>query len=199
VGNLVGSGQATLLATIVREDPIYAYFTASERELLEYRELFASGEQNVAYMAVATDTGFPHIGKVDYASNRVDPSTGTIEARAVFPNTDGVILPGLFARIRLPSIRGRALLVPDTAVGADQGGKYVFVVGEDNTVEQRRVTVGALTEDKGRVIESGVTKDDWVIVNGLQRTHPGSRVSPKRTDTALADPTPADGQPPRQP
>src|SRR5262249_52127943 len=155
----------TLLATIVRDDPIYAYFTASERELLQYRNLFAAdGAHNVAYMALATETGFPHVGKLDYASNRVDPSTGTIEARAVFANTDRSILPGLFARIRLPFARGAALLLPDTAIGTDQGGKYVLVVNNDNVVEQRRVTLGPLTEDKGRVIESGVTKDDWVVV-----------------------------------
>lgn len=189
VGNLVGAGQATLLATLVRDDPMYAYFTASEREWLE-RTVVPNGMHNVAYMALATDTGFPHVGKVDYASNRVDPSTGTIEVRAVFPNPDRVLLPGLFARIRLPFTRGPALLVPDAAIGADQGGKYLLNVNEKNVVEQRRVTTGALAEGEMRVIVSGVGKDDWVVVDGLQRAHPGSTVKPTHRETKVPQPTP---------
>ncbi|HXQ22706.1 MAG TPA: efflux RND transporter periplasmic adaptor subunit, partial [Candidatus Acidoferrales bacterium] len=109
VGNLVGSGAATLLASIMKHDPIYVYFTMSEREMLQYgdmqrqrRTAASEGERNLAYLALTADTGFPHVGQVDYTSNRVDPNTGTIELRAVFPNPDHLIVPGLFARIRLP-------------------------------------------------------------------------------------------------
>jgi RND family efflux transporter MFP subunit len=163
VGNLVGAGQATLLATLVRDDPIYAYFTSSERQLLEHGELqqknrtvAPAGEDTIAYLALATDRGFPHVGRVDYASNRVDPSTGTIEARAIFPNPDGVILPGLFARVRLPFTRERALVVPDVAVGTDQGGKFLLVIDDKNVVQQHRVELGTKTDAGLRVIQSGI-------------------------------------------
>lgn len=197
VGNLVGAGEATVLATLVRDQPIYVYFTASERALLQFREmqrqkrtLVPEGEHNVAYLGLATDTGFPHAGKVDYASNRVDTSTGTIEVRAVFPNPDGVIVPGLFARIRIPFTRGQALLIPDVAVGADQAGRYLLVVDDKNIVQPRRIDVGTLTDDGMRVIQTGVTTNDWVVIDGLQRAHPGSLVKPDRTELKTAVPTP---------
>ena len=184
VGNLVGAGQATVLASIVCQDPIYAYFDASERDLLRYRALrrrgetvAAEGERNKAYLGLVTEEGFPHVGEVDYVSNRVDPNTGTIEIRAVFPNPDGLLLPGLFGRVRLPFTRGRSILVPDVAVGADQGGRYVLVVDSNDVVQQRRVRLGAVV-DGMRVIEEGVGINDWVVVNGLQRARPGATVKP---------------------
>lgn len=185
VGNLVGAGNATVLATMVRDDPIYVYFTASERDLLEYRELqrrnqaaAQAGENNAAYLALATDTGFPHEGVVDYASNRVDPNTGTIEARAVFPNSDHVIVPGLFARIRLPRTRENAVVVPEAAIGADQGGTYLLVVNEQNVVEQRRVAVGERVDGEQLIIREGIATDERIVVNGLQRARPGATVQP---------------------
>jgi RND family efflux transporter MFP subunit len=197
VGNLVGAGQATVLATLVREDPIYAYFTASERALLQYRELqrqrrtvAPAGEHNIAYLELATETGFPHLGKVDYAGNRVDPGTGTIEVRAVFANPDRVIIPGLFARVRLPFTREQALLIPDVAVSADQGGRYLLIVDEKNTVQYRRVQLGPLVDGGMRVVQSGLTKDEWIVVNGLQRARPGSVVKPTRTESKVAAPAP---------
>lgn len=186
VGNLVGSGEATKLATIVRYQPIYAYFTMSERELLQYRDaqrgIGASEDQQggEAQLALATDTGFPHLGEVDYESNRVDPDTGTIELRAVFPNSERKIVPGMFARVRLPMSRGPAILVPEAAIATDQGGQYVLVVNDQDAVEYRRVRVGPSLEGAQRVIEDGVTPDDWVIVNGFQRARPGATVKPLR-------------------
>ena len=184
VGNLVGSGEATLLTSIVRHDPIYAYFEVSERELLVYRELrrrgqtvAAEGERNKAYLGLVTDRGFPHEGEVDYASNRVDPSTGTMELRAVFPNPDRVIVPGLFVRVRLPFTRGPAVLVADEAISVDQGGRYVLVVDGNNVAQLRRVTIGAMA-DGMRVIQNGIGPQDWVVVNGLQRARPGAAVKP---------------------
>jgi RND family efflux transporter MFP subunit len=184
VGNLVGAGEATLLAAIVRQDPIYAYFDMSERDVLVYRALrrrgrtvAAEGEPNKAFMALATDEGFPRKGTVDYVSNQVDPATGTLEARAVFANSEGVIVPGLFVRIRLPFTRGRALLVPEEAVLVDQGGRYVLAVDDQNVVQHRRVEIGPL--DAGmRVVERGVARDDRIVVNGTQRARPGSPVTP---------------------
>ncbi|MET0152365.1 MAG: efflux RND transporter periplasmic adaptor subunit [Candidatus Binatia bacterium] len=198
VGNLVGAGQATLLASIVREDPIYVYFTASERELLQYREqqrqnrsaapagqndfalLGLATDENLAFLGLATETGYPHAGKIDYSANRVDPETGTFEARALFPNPDRVILAGLFARVRVPFSRERAILVPDIAVQADQGGSYLLLVDEHDTVQFRRVQVGPLIEGDLRVVRDGVSGTEWVVVNGLQRARPGSVVKPKR-------------------
>jgi RND family efflux transporter MFP subunit len=203
----VGNGQATALATIVHDDPIYAYFTVSERMLLEYRELqrqkrtvAPQGEHNVAFLGLATEKGFPHAGKVDYAGNKIDPNTGTIEVRAVFPNPDHVILPGLFARVRIPFTRERALLIPDVAVLSDQGGSYVLVVDASSTVVYRRVHLGPLTEGDLRVARDGLGTEDRVIVNGLQRARPGTVVSPARieatpppeqTPTPAAEATPA--------
>jgi RND family efflux transporter MFP subunit len=207
VGNLVGSGQATLLASIVRDDPIYVYFTVSERELLQYREqqrqnraaagvapqdaafLGLPTEQNLAFLGLATETGFPHSGKIDYAANRVDPETGTIEARAVFANPDHVIVAGLFARVRVPFTRERAILAPDIAVQADQGGSYLLVVDDHDTVQYRRVEIGPLIEGDLRVVRDGLSGREWIVVNGLQRARPGSPVKPKR-ETATPATTP---------
>lgn len=203
VGNLVGSGEATLLASIVKHDPIYVYFTMSEREMLQYgdmqrqrRSAAPEGERNVAYLALTADTGFPHVGEVDYTSNRVDPNTGTIELRAVFPNPDHLIVPGLFARIRLPLARERALLVPEAAVSADQGGQYLLTADDHNVVQYRRVRLGPTVSGGMEVIESGIQKDEWVIVNGLQRARPGSTVKPTRTTLQAPEPqAPTDAAP----
>lgn len=191
VGNLVGTGNATVLATIVRDDTIYVYFTASERELLEYRRMqqegrtaAPAGTRNTAELALATDTGFPYSGVLDYVSNRVDPQTGTIEARATFLNPDGRILPGLFARVRLPFLRERAIVVPQVAVAADQAGPYVLAVGAEDKAEHRRIEVGPVVDGQMQVVLSGVATSDRVIVNGMQRARPGIVVKP--TDASPA-------------
>jgi RND family efflux transporter MFP subunit len=193
LGNLVGAEKPTLLATMVRQDPIYAYFEVSERDLLVYRELnrlgktaTADGQRAIAYMALATEEGYPHVGEVDYASNQVNPSTGTFEARAVFPNPDGVLLPGLFVRLRIPFTRGQGLLVPDDALGSDQGGRYALVVDGEGNVQQRHVDVGSLVGGL-RVIREGLTPDDWVIITGIQRARPGVKVTPKQTELPPAE------------
>ena len=194
IGNLVGSGEATLLASIVRHDPIYAYFTMSEREFLQYQQLqrenrtaAGEGQRNLAYLGLVTEPGFPHVGEVNYMSNRVDPDTGTIELRAIFANLDHAIVPGLFARVRLPFSRERAVLVPEAAISADQGGLYLFSVDDKNVVQYRRVEVGPTLEGALRVIQSGIGLDDWIIVNGLQRARPGSVVKPTRTEAKAPD------------
>lgn len=185
-GNLVGAGEATKLATIVRSQPIYAYFTMSERELLRYRDaqretaVSEDAKRGEARLGLATEVGFPHLGEVDYESNRVDPDTGTIELRAVFPNTEREIVPGMFARVRVPMSHGPAILVPEAAISTDQGGQYLLVVNGEDTVDYRRVRVGPSLDGKLRVIEEGISADDWVVVKGVQRARPGAKVKPVR-------------------
>jgi RND family efflux transporter MFP subunit len=186
-GNLVGAGgQETTLAEINQIDPIYVYFTISEIELLRARKLqrdAGGGDYRSrpipAYVGLANEHGYPHEGRIDFASITVDPSTGTLLLRAVLPNGNRVLLPGLFARIRVPVGReANAILVPEVALGLDQIGRYVLVVNDKNVVERRSVRLGQAF-DTMRVIEEGLKGDERVVVNGLQRAIPGREVSPE--------------------
>ena len=126
-----------------------------------------------------TDTGFPHQGTLDYVSPTLNQSTGTIAVRGILKNADRLLLPGYFVRVRVPfDKQDSALLVPDSALGADQGGRYVLVVNAENVVEQRKVTTGPLDGDL-RVIETGLKPDDKVVVGGLLRAIPGQKVDPQ--------------------
>jgi RND family efflux transporter MFP subunit len=132
-----------------------------------------------AYVGLANEQGYPHEGRIDFASITVDPSTGTLLLRAVLPNGNRVLLPGLFARIRVPVGReANAILVPEVALGLDQIGRYVLVVNDKNVVERRSVRLGQAF-DTMRVIEEGLKGDERVVVNGLQRAIPGREVSPE--------------------
>jgi RND family efflux transporter MFP subunit len=196
-GNLVGAGgQETMLAEINQIDPIYAYFTISEIELLRARKLqqeSGGGDYRSrpvpAYVGLANEQGYPHEGRIDFASISVDPSTGTLLLRAVFPNGNRVLLPGLFARIRVPVGReANAILVPEVALGLDQIGRYVLVVDDHNVVERRSVRLGQAF-DTMRVIEEGLKGNERVVVNGLLRAIPGREVSPE-VQEAEAPPEP---------
>lgn len=185
VGNLVGDGQATVLATILKEDPIYAYMSVSESDLLRFRKQVREGKR-VDYrkevvpldLGMLDETGFPHRGRVEYTDPGIDPGTGTIQARGIFPNPDHAIISGLFVRIRVSlETRSDALLVPERAVGNDQGGPYVLVVDSRDTVEHRPVKLGP-TIDGMVVIDDNLRPDDRVVVNGLQRARPGAKVKP---------------------
>ena len=186
IGELVGEGPTpTTLATIVQLDPIYVNFTASERDVLLVRaNLAKTGRTTAALLGrqveigLETEEGYPHIGKLDYIAPTVDPSTGTLAARATLVNTDRTLLPGYFVRVRIPGEPHSALLVPDVALGSDQGGRYVLVVNKESVVEQRRVEPRQLVGDL-RVIENGLTKDDRVIVGGIMRAIPGQKVEPE--------------------
>lgn len=186
VGNLVGDGSSSLLATIVKLDPIYAYINVSEYDLLRYRDEAGSpgrpeeGKEGMPMeLALANEVGYPHHGRADYQDPGLDPSTGTIRVRGIFPNPDGVILPGLFVRIRVPFGKpADSLLVPERALGTDQSGQYLLVVGSDDTVEYRPVKVGA-TVDGLRVVQGKIGPDDRVVVDGLLRARPKLKVSPK--------------------
>lgn len=184
-GNLVGANENTLLANVVNDDPIYVYFNMSEIDLLALirRDLKKNGTADAqelvasVTMGLADERGYPHKGTIDYTDTKVDPNTGTIQVRAVFPNSEGLLVPGMFSRVRVPVETRSTILVPDTAVLTDQGGKYVLVCNEGNIVEMRRVRPGRLVKDL-RVIEDGLTRKEKVIVNGLQRARPGAPVNP---------------------
>jgi RND family efflux transporter MFP subunit len=201
-GNLVTggtSGNTTLLATIVSTDPVYFEFTFDEASYLRYERL-AKGGRDVASrgtdvpvaLELIDEPGFPHKGHMDFVNNVIDSGTGTIRARAVFDNPNGVFTPGMFARVRVPaSPRYEALLVPDAAIGTEQTRKYVFVVGADNKVSERYVTLGQTTPDNLRVIKSGLKPDDRVIVNGLMRARAGQKVTPQEKGAKPAAPAKA--------
>jgi RND family efflux transporter MFP subunit len=192
IGELVGASSPTVLATIVQLDPIWVNFNASERDVLEIRANLAETGRTTASLigmpgqvALQTDTGYPHDGKLDYIAPDVDPSTGTLAARLSLPNADRSLLPGYFVRVRIPGKPAPALLVPDIAIGSDQGGRYVLVVNPENVVEQRNVEAGQLVSNL-RVIESGVNKDDRVVIGGIMRAIPGQKVDAEITSAAAS-------------
>ena len=186
-GNLVQAGPptATLLTTVVSLDPIYVYFEGDEQSYLKYAALARDGSRpssrdvrSTVYVGLADEEGFPHEGYVDFMDNRLNPETGTIRARAVLPNKDRAFTPGLFARVKLVgSGRYRAPLVLDRAVGTDQDKKFVLVLKPDSTVDYRPVQLGRLV-DGLRVVTSGITPGDRVVINGLQRVRPQMKVTP---------------------
>jgi RND family efflux transporter MFP subunit len=192
VGQLVGENTATRLATIVQADPIYVNFTASERDVLQIRATLARTGRTATDLlgqtvevGLQTETGYPHHGKLDYIAPTVDSSTGTLAARAILENSNRILLPGYFARVRVPSEPHPALLVPDVGLGSDQGGRYLLVVNKDDVVEQRRVELGQLVGEL-RVVTNGITKDDRVVVGGIMRAIPGQKVDAEPSATAAA-------------
>ena len=188
-GNLINGGTGgTLLTTIVSLDPIYCYAEADEQSYLKYTRLAQEGKRpssrqvrNPAYLALADETGFPHKGYVDFVDNQLDPNTGTIRGRGIFPNPDLTLTPGLFARIRIPgSGKYEAILIPDEAIGSDQSQRFIMIVNNQNTTEYRKVVLGPLVNGL-RVIREGLKPEDWVIVKGLQRVaRPGVKIDPQR-------------------
>lgn len=188
VGALVGYGSPTKLATIVEVSPIYVWFSLSETQVLNIKQALAARGRTIQSVSenmgdipveigLQTETGYPHMGKLDYISPQVDPNLGTLTVRAIFENKDLSLLPGLFTRIRLPLGPAEGtVVVNDTAIGTNQTGSYVLVVDKDKTVQQVQVKMGQL-QDKGlRAINSGLTAGQEVVVNGLQRAIPGSKV-----------------------
>ena len=137
-----------------------------------------------AEVGLQTEDGYPHEGKLDYVAPTVNASTGTLAARASFENADRALLPGYFVRVRIASRQLQPmLLVPNVALGSDQGGPYVLVVNQDNVVEQRKVDAGQVVGDL-RVIESGLDKDDRVIIGGIMRAIPGEKVDAEQRSAA---------------
>ncbi len=185
-GNLVAPNES-LLTTVVSVDPVYVTFTGDERAYLRYQELARAGSRessrdvrNPVLIGLANEEGFPHRGEVDFVDNALNPATGTIRARAIVPNPDGVFTPGLFARVRLlGASQTDALLINEQAVLTDQDRRYVYVVGKDNAAERRDVTIGPRVEGL-IVVESGLKSGDKVIINGMRKIFfPGQPVNPR--------------------
>lgn len=199
VGNLV---QATtnppLLTTIVSTAPIYVYFDADERAVLRRRaQRIAKGEDvtpgDVAerkwafFVGLSGETGCPHEGYLDFIDNRADPATGTFKTRGVLANTDGMLVPGVFVRVRIPLGDGSELpLVPERAIGSDQSNKYVLTIDEQNVVQYRLVELGARTDDGLLAITKGLGPDERVIVDGVQRVRAGITVTPHEVSIETA-------------
>jgi RND family efflux transporter MFP subunit len=193
-GNLITGGTAgntTLLATIVSLDPIRLEFSFDEASYLRYERLSQTGREVtgrdgsvIVSLRLIDEAEFIHRGYMDFVDNVIDKSTGTIRARAVFSNPEGVFTPGMFARVRVPgSPAYPALLVPDAAIASEQARKFVLVVDGDNVAHQRYVTLGALMRDL-RVIKDGLKPEDRIVVNGLMRARPGSKVTPEEQGVA---------------
>jgi multidrug efflux system membrane fusion protein len=187
-GNYVSgvAGMATLLTTLVSVDPIYVYADVDENSLLKFnalaraQKLETNGDGKIPVeLELADEAGFPHRGHIESFDNRLDAGTGSILLRAVFSNADARIVPGLFARIRVPlSERHEALLVEERAIGTDQAQKFVFALSATNTVEYRSVKLGPAVNGK-RVIRAGLNAGDLIVINGLQRVRPGMPVTPE--------------------
>jgi membrane fusion protein (multidrug efflux system) len=196
-GNLVGDGTATLLATVVKDDPVYAYSNISDADVLLYRSLNRQGkrvdfrkETVPIELEMSDETGYPHKGRLDYADPTADAATGTVQARGLFENADHAILPGLFVRVRVPLQSGvDSLLLPERAIGTDQAGRFVMTVGPGDVVEQRTVKVGPTSGDGLRVVLEGLKPEDRVVINGLQKARPGAKVNPKEGTVAALTPT----------
>jgi RND family efflux transporter MFP subunit len=190
IGNLVmgGTGETTLLTTIVSLDPIWLMFNVSEGDGMTYKRLVQKGE-----IASARENGIQVEGQlmdekawdlkgtIDFVDNQYDRSSGTIRVRATFPNPNLFITPGQFGRVRVPMSQLKpTILVPDAAVVTDQSTKMLFTVSEDGTVVPKPVELGSVTDDGLRIIRSGITDDDSVIINGLLRARPGQKVTPEQ-------------------
>jgi len=187
-GNYVGglAGSATMLTTIVSVNPVYVYADIDEDTLLKFnrlaraKKLETNGDGKIPVeLQLADEQGFSNHGYIESFNNRLDPNTGSILLRAVFPNDDGRIVPGLFARIRIPlSERRPALLVEERAIGTDQAEKYVLTLTPTNTVAYQSVKLGPAIEGK-RIVRAGLQGDEQIVVNGLQRVRPGMPVTPQ--------------------
>lgn len=187
IGSTVMASGTTRLTTIVSLDPIRFTFDMSEGDFLSYQRAAADGRLKSArdntvpvYARLSDEDGWPHEGRIDFVDNQVDRSAGTIRARAVFPNEKLLITPGQFGQIRLPSSAPHlAIMIPDNVIVTDQSRKIVMAVKEDGTVEPRLVQLGPKI-DGLRVIRSGLSETDTIVINGLMQARPGAKVSPQK-------------------
>lgn len=189
-GNVVGSpGQPAVLAEIVQLNPIYATANLNEQDLQRVRAQLDNGRRSLAArnkvpveVGLANGTGYPYRGHLQYVAPAIDPTTGTLLLRGILDNPDATLLPGMFLRLRIPMPRevAGALLVPNVAVGEDQGGRFVLVVNRDNVVERRGVQLGELVGGL-RVISSGISREDRVVIGDLWRAVPGAKIVPQLT------------------
>ncbi|MDB6143896.1 MAG: mexE, partial [Pseudomonas sp.] len=185
-GNIV-TADVTPLTSVVSTDKVYAYFDADERVFPKYNDLARKGKRGQTtpvFMGLSNEEGNTHQGQMNFVDNQVNPKTGTIRGRAVFDNADGQFTPGLYARLKLVgSGTYSAVLITDEAVGTDLGKKFVLVMGKDNKPEYRSVELGPKLEGL-RIVRSGLTKEDTIVIKGLQRIRPGSPVDPEMAQMA---------------
>jgi RND family efflux transporter MFP subunit len=186
VGNLVGAGESTLLATIVQLDPIYVYFNVAERDIPEV--LKQQNSKPLTFSIILPDESkHPEDGTIDFVDNQVDVTTGTITVRGTIGNSSKTILPGQFVKVQLLlKEQPETIVIPSQAVGDQQGDLYVFVVGKGNKVEFRNVTAGS-SYKKMRIIEKGLSAGEKVVVNGLQKLKPGMTVKTETQAQAEAE------------
>jgi RND family efflux transporter MFP subunit len=186
-GNLVGSGENTVLAEISQINPIYVYFNIGDADLARLigEAHWTPGQARAikwpVFVGLLNEKEYPHKGQLDFASISLTPTTGTLLMRGVFSNPDGKILPGLYARVHVPVKEGPAFLVPQEAIGYDQRGSYVLSVDENNVVRRSGVRIGTLV-DHLRVVEEGLMGKEWVVIRGVQKAIPGRPVTPERQD-----------------
>jgi RND family efflux transporter MFP subunit len=196
-GNLVTggtTGNTTLLATIQSTDPIRFEFTMDEASYLRYARLAGAaldvtndGGRVPVKLKLLDEEKFLHEGRLDFVDNAIDRSSGTIRGRAEFPNSDGTLTPGMFGRVQVASgPPSEALLLPDAAIGTEQVSKFVLVVDDQNVARAKYVKLGTIV-DGMRVVASGLSPDDRVVVNGLMRARPGMKVAPQSTTAAAAE------------
>ncbi len=194
IGSLVGVSGPTVLATIIQLDPIRVIGSISEQDVLRIKDAMPKrpfGPAEIAKVPIEVgrmdEANYPHHGTLDYVSPAIDPATGTLILRGILVNADRALLPGMFVRMRIPLTpqKALALLVPNIALGSDQGGRYLLVVDKDVIVQQRPVSTGIAVGDL-RVITSGLAADDRVVVSGLQKASPGAKVVPN--DVPIAAP-----------
>jgi RND family efflux transporter MFP subunit len=187
-GNLIdgGSANSTLLTTVVATSPIHFYFNGSESDFLKYSRLARNGERgssrstaNPVFLKLQDETAYVHEGVMDFVDNEIDRNTGTIEGRAILDNKDGFIEPGMFGKARLlGSAEHEAIMVPEEIIGTNQSVRFVYVLGENNVVTTKNVTLGPLHTNGLRIIRDGLTTEDKLITNNIQKIRPGVTVNP---------------------
>ena len=197
VGNLItgGTKDATLLTTIVSLDPIYLYFDVDERTFIKYLKLAQKEERSTlqetrepVLAELSTEQGFKRKGYVDFVDTHIDRQTATMRMRAVFPNPNATLLPGMFARVRFPgSEKHIAVLIPGEAVGRDQSREFVYVVNKDDVVSRRKVELGPNACGL-RIVRKGLKGDERVVIKGIQMARPGHKVEPVSGRIGLESP-----------
>ena len=191
-GSWISAGaaaNATLMTSIVTENPIHLYFDISENNWIKYRRMIEKGQKGGAaqlgsdvQLALPDEGGFPHKAKVDFIDNRLDQATGTMRARALVDNKAAMFSAGMFARVRVQGSEDyTAIMLPDEAIGTDQTNKFVYAVAEDGTVARKAIVLGPVI-DGLRVIRTGIAATDWIITKGIQRARPGAKVTPKKEE-----------------
>ncbi|WP_425075236.1 efflux RND transporter periplasmic adaptor subunit [Psychroserpens sp. S379A] len=191
-GNLIdgGSSNSTLLTTIVATSPIHFYFTSSESDYLRYVRLANNGERKAVradglpvHIKLQDEDEFVHEAKIDFVDNQIDNSTGTIENRAILPNKDLLLEPGMFGKARISgSAEHKAIMIPEDIIGTNQSLRYVYVLDENNTVTSKNITLGPLHSNGLRIVRDGLLETDQLILNNIQKIRPGLAVAPVETN-----------------